>query len=182
MIASRTQHTLYDEWGHRIYMTSVFVHLRKNDKPAFSKKNYHFNIAIISAPFCPTTPPPPPPFKFCMINGSTLSARLSLAPLSASRSPRMSQKAKSEITVDVLWLVMQKYCAAEFTKFDSVLEHLLSVPPNLQGIVHKRKEIARGKVTKLLIGKATKWTFKFLRNTNSWEMLHGLSSIFTNFT
>ena len=62
---------------------------------------------------------------------------------------------------------MQEYCAAEFTKFSNVLEHFLSVPPNLQGIVHKRKEIARGKVTKLLIGKATKWTFKFLRNTNS---------------
>ena len=40
---------------------------------------------------------------------------------------------------------MQKYCAAEFTKFSSVFEHLLSVPPNLQGIIHKRKEIARGK-------------------------------------
>ena len=50
---------------------------------------------------------------------------------------------------------MQKYCAAEFTKFSSVFEHLLSVPPDLQGIVHKRKEIARGKCT-LLICKATK--------------------------
>ena len=35
---------------------------------------------------------------------------------------------------------MQKYCAAEFTKFSSVFEHLLSVPPNLQGIVHNTKE------------------------------------------
>ena len=40
---------------------------------------------------------------------------------------------------------MQKYCAAEFTKFSSVFEHFLSVPTNLQGIVHKRKEIASGK-------------------------------------
>ena len=40
---------------------------------------------------------------------------------------------------------MQNYCAAEFTKFSSVFEHFLSVPPNLQGIVHKTKEIARGK-------------------------------------
>ena len=62
---------------------------------------------------------------------------------------------------------MQEYCAAEFTKFSSVLEHFLSVPPNLQGIVHKRKEIARGKCFYTFIGKATKWTFKFLRNTNS---------------
>ena len=64
---------------------------------------------------------------------------------------------------------MQNYCAAEFTKFSSVLEHLLSVPPDLQGIVHKRKlkEIARGKCFYTFIGKATKWTFKFLRNTNS---------------
>ena len=35
---------------------------------------------------------------------------------------------------------MQKYCAAEFTKFSSVFEHLLRVPPNLQGIVHNTKE------------------------------------------
>ena len=62
---------------------------------------------------------------------------------------------------------MQNYFAAEFTKFSSVLEHFLSVPPNPQGIVHKRKEIARGKCFYTFLGKATKWTFKFLRNTNS---------------
>ena len=47
--------------------------------------------------------------------------------------------------VDVLWLVMQEYCAAEFTKFSSVFEHFLNVPPDLQGIVHKSKEIVPGK-------------------------------------
>ena len=40
---------------------------------------------------------------------------------------------------------MQNHCAAEFTKFSRVFEHLLSVPPNLQRIVYKRKEIAHGK-------------------------------------
>ena len=39
------------------------------------------------------------------------------------------------------WCALGSY---EFTKF-SVFEHLLSVPPNLQGIVNKRKDIARGK-------------------------------------
>ena len=156
-------------------MTSVFVHLRKNDKPAFSKKNYHFNIAIISSPFCPTTPPPP--FKFCMINGSTCQLDFPLPPLSAPRSPRMSQKAKSEITVDVFWLVMQKYCAAEFTKFSGVFEHFLSVLPNLQGIVQKRKEIASGKCLYTSNRQSDKMDvqisteYKFMRNA-AWFVFH----------
>ena len=62
---------------------------------------------------------------------------------------------------------MQEYCAAEFTKFDSVFEHLVSVPPNLQGSSTKEKKLLLESVSTLLIGKATKWTFKLLRNTNS---------------
>ena len=159
-------------------MTSVFVHLRKNEKPAFSKKNYHFNIAIISAPFCPPPPSPPPPasnFAWSMVPLCQLD--FPLPPLSAPRSPRMSQKAKSEITVDVIWLVMQKYCAAEFTKFSGVFEHFLSVPPDLQGIVHKRKEIASGKCLYTSNRQSDKMDvqisteYKFMRNA-AWFVFH----------
>ena len=72
---------------------------------------------------------------------------------------------------------MQKYCAAEFIKFSSVFEHLLSVPPNLQGIVHKRKDIARGKrfytsyrqSNKIDVQISTE--YKFMRNA-AWFVLH----------
>ena len=72
---------------------------------------------------------------------------------------------------------MQKYCAAEFTKFSRVFEHLLSVPPNLQGIVHKRKEIGRGKClyTSYLqsekINVQISTEYKFMRNA-AWFVFH----------
>ena len=71
---------------------------------------------------------------------------------------------------------MQKYCAAEFTKFSGVFEHLLSVPPNLQGIVHERKEIASGKCLhfyrqsdKMDVQISTE--YKFMRNA-TWFVFH----------
>ena len=72
---------------------------------------------------------------------------------------------------------MQKYCAAEFTKFSSVFEHLLSVPPNLQGIVHKRKEIASGKCLYTSYRQSDKMDvqisteYKFMRNA-AWFVFH----------
>ena len=54
---------------------------------------------------------------------------------------------------------MQKYCAAEFTKFSNVFEHLLIVCClTYKELSTKEKE---------LLGKATKWTLKYLRDTNS---------------
>ena len=74
---------------------------------------------------------------------------------------------------------MQKYCAAEFTKFSSVFEHLLSVPPNLQGIVHKRKEIARGKCfyssyrQSDIVNVQISTEYKFIRNVHvAWFVFH----------
>ena len=72
---------------------------------------------------------------------------------------------------------MQEYCAAEFTKFDSVFEHLLSVPPNLQGIVHNRKEIAPGKCFYTSYRQSDKMDvqisteYKFMRNA-PWFVFH----------
>ena len=54
---------------------------------------------------------------------------------------------------------MQKYCAAEFTKFSRVFEHLLIVCR----LIYKDLSTK----DKKLLGKATKWMFKYLRNTNS---------------
>ena len=72
---------------------------------------------------------------------------------------------------------MQKYCAVELTKFSSVFDHLLSVPPNLQGIVHKRKEIARGKCFYTSYQQSDKMDvqisteYKFMRNA-AWFVFH----------
>ena len=72
---------------------------------------------------------------------------------------------------------MQEYCAAEFTKFDSVFEHFLSVPTNLQGIVHKRKEIAPGKCFYTSYRQSDKMNvqisteYKFMRNA-AWFVFH----------
>ena len=68
---------------------------------------------------------------------------------------------------------MQEYCAAEFTKFDSGL----SVPTNLQGIVHKRKEIAPGKCFYTSCRQSDKMNvqisteYKFMRNA-AWFVFH----------
>ena len=74
---------------------------------------------------------------------------------------------------------MQKYCAAEFTKFSSVFEHLLNVPPNLQGIVHKRKEVARGKCfyssyrQSDTVNVQISTEYKFIRNVHvAWFVFH----------
>ena len=73
-----------------VFMTSVFVHLCKNDKPAFSKK-------IVCSP-----PPPPPQilhnhwFHFSWVDNQL---DFPLPPISAPKSPRMSRHAKSKIMV-----------------------------------------------------------------------------------
>ena len=72
---------------------------------------------------------------------------------------------------------MEKYCAAEFTTFSSVFEDLLGVPPDLQGIVHKTKEIARGKCLYTSYRQSDKMDvqisteYKFMRNA-AWFVFH----------